>query len=138
MAIRVETDKGLDVQMTSMIDCIFLLIIFFLVSSQMKKVEKELPVNLPDSAAALNVKAAPDMIVVGIDNNGSFYIGGEPVGYEALQTKLREAAAANPDRRIRIDGDESAPFSSLVHIFDICQFEGLTNVGINTRVERGR
>lgn len=137
MAINVDSDKGLDIQMTPMIDCIFLLIIFFLVSSQMKKLEKELPVSLPESAAALQVKASPDLLVIGIDRNGSYYIAGEPVGYEALQRKLREAAV-NPAQRIRIDGDEAAPFSSLVHIFDLCQFEGLTNIGINTRVERNR
>lgn len=136
MGVQLDQDEEVDVQMTPMIDCVFLLLIFFLVSSQMKKIEKELPITLPDSAAAMNVKASVDLLTIGVDNEGNFYMGGEPVGLEALHGRLTEAAMTNPAQRIRIDGDEFAPFKSLVHIFDICQFAGLRNVGINTRVTR--
>lgn len=139
MPIRIENEEEtVDVQMTPMIDCVFLLLIFFLVSSQMKKIEKELPVELPESAAALNVKASDDMLVVGIDATGRFYLGAEPVSMETLRTRLHETALADPHQRIRIDGDRLAPFQSLVHILDICQFEGLRNVGVNARVEGRR
>ena len=47
MAIRQEDESAVEVQLTPLIDCVFLLLIFFLVSSQLKKVEKRLEVDLP-------------------------------------------------------------------------------------------
>ena len=47
MAIKQEEEASVEVQLTPLIDCVFLLLIFFLVSSQLKKVEKRLEVDLP-------------------------------------------------------------------------------------------
>jgi len=115
---------------------VFLLLIFFLVSSQMKKVEKELPVDLPEAAAAINVKASADMLVIGIDAAGRYHLGAEPVSREALRTRL-QSAAATPGQRVRIDVDRAAPSQSLVHILDECHFNGL-RAALNTRVENRR
>ncbi|MCL1887461.1 MAG: biopolymer transporter ExbD [Kiritimatiellaeota bacterium] len=139
MPIRTEfDDEGADIQMTPMIDCVFLLLIFFLVSSQMKKVEKELQVDLPDSLAALNVKASADMLAIGIDAAGRIHLGAEPVSRETLRLRLQAAAAANPNQRVRIDGDRAAPFQALVSVLDECHFLGLNNIGINSRIEANR
>ncbi len=136
MPIRTELEEeAVDVQMTPMIDCVFLLLIFFLVSSQMKKVEKELPVQLPESVAAISVKASAKMLIIGIDAAGRIYLGAEPVSREALRTRLQNAAAENPGQRVRIDGDRNAPFQSLVNVLDECHFLGLNNIGVNARIE---
>jgi len=135
MAVRIEDDDTVEVAMAPLIDCVFLLLIFFLVATTMKKIEKELPVELPTSGAAVTAEVTDSLVVVGIDRNGSFYLGSEPVGIEALHAKMREAAATNPNGRIRIDGDRDAPFQSLVHLLDLCEFEGLGNVGIHARRE---
>ena len=136
MPVRSSLDDETDeIMMAPLIDCVFLLLIFFLVSSQMKKVEKELPVDLPEAMTALNVKASANMLVIGIDASGRYYLGAEPVSREALRTRLQNAAAVNPRQRVRIDGDRSAPFQSLVNILDECHFVGLNNIGINARIE---
>ncbi len=134
MAVRIEDNDTPEIQMTPLIDCVFLLIIFFLVSSQMKKVEKELPVRLPEAHATVAVKATPDLVTIGIDAFGRVYLGSEPVGNEGLRARLRAAAADSPGRRVRICGDVEAPFRSIVHVLDVCQAEGVRIVGINTRV----
>lgn len=138
MAVRTDDDDAVDVQMTPLIDCVFLLIIFFLVSSQMKKLEKELPVKLPEASATVAVKASADLVTVGIDAYGRIYLGSEPVGNEGLRAKLREVSAQGLGQRIRISGDVDAPFRSIVHVLDTCQAEGLRVVGINTRVSSSR
>ena len=136
MPVKSQLDDETDeIMMAPLIDCVFLMLIFFLVSSQMKKVEKELPVELPESVAALNVKAAANMLVIGIDAAGRIYLGAEPVSREALRTRLQNAAALNPGQRVRIDGDRAAPFQSLVNVLDECHFVGLNNIGINARIE---
>ena len=121
--------------MTSLLDCVFLLLIFFLVSSQLKKVEKELPITLPEANLTHSVKATPDLITVSVDANGQLFVNSKPVGAFGLRSALRDAAKENPERRIRINGDVFAPFRSIVQVLDTCQGEGLTVVGIHTATD---
>ena len=135
MAIRFDEEEHVEVQMTSLLDCVFLMLIFFLVSSQLKKVEKELPITLPEANLTHSVKATPDLITVSVDANGQLFVNSKPVGASGLRSALRDAAKENPDRRIRVNGDVFAPFRSIVQVLDTCQGEGLTVVGIHTATD---
>ncbi len=130
MRVDLGEDDGVEVQMVPLIDCVFLLLIFFLVATTLRKIERELPIELPQSAAAMDVAQVEGRLVISLDSIGGIHIGGEPVTLSALHKRLRAAAARNPDQRIRIDGDRRAPFQAVVHIVDLCQFEGLTRVSI--------
>lgn len=138
MAVKYDEDDHVEVQLTSMLDCIFLLLIFFLVSSQLKKVEKELPIELPEANVVKTVKATPDLISVSVTAKGELFVNGKPVGSAGLRSALRAAAEENPDRRIRLNGDVYAPFRSIVQVLDTCQGEGLTVVGIHTASDIGK
>ncbi len=132
MAVKYEEDEKPEVSLTSMMDCIFLMLIFFLVSSQLKKIEKEVPIELPTANVAKDVKATPDLITVSVDAKGELYVNSKPVGAAGLRSALTKAKAENADRRIRINGDIYAPFRAVVQVLDICQQEGLNVVGIHT------
>jgi len=138
MRLDLEEGENPEVQMAPLIDCVFLLIIFFLVSTTMKKHEKELDLRLPESAAAIERPRPGDLFVIGIDRAGHYYIGSQPVGLQMLHDKLKEVAHENKHRRVRIAGDLATPFQHIVHVLDLCQFEGLQNVGIHTRDERDK
>ncbi len=131
MSVKYDVEEQPEIQLTSMMDCIFLMLIFFLVSSQLKKVEKEMPVELPEANVAVSVKAPPDLLKISVTSKGEHYVNGKPVGPAGLRAALR-AAAGNPDRRVRLDGDIYAPFRSIVQVLDTCQQEKLTVVGIHT------
>lgn len=135
MAVKYEEEEHVEIQMTSMMDCIFLMLIFFLVSSQLKKVEKELPIELPLANTTRDVKATPDLITVSVNARGELFVNSKPVGDAGLKNALANAAKENPDRRIRINGDVFAPFRSIVQVLDTCQGEGLTVVGIHTATD---
>ena len=132
MAAKYDEDEKPQVQLTSMMDCIFLMLIFFLVSSQLKKIEKEVPLELPVADATVDVKATPDLVTVSVDAKGDLYVNSRPVGPAGLRAALQDAARENPGRRIRIDGDVFAPFRSIVQVLEASRHEGLTVVGIHT------
>ena len=132
MAVKYEEDEKPEVSLTSMMDCIFLMLIFFLVSSQLKKIEKEVPIELPTANVAKDVKATPDLITVSVDAKGELYVNSKPVGAAGLRSALMKAKTENADRRIRINGDIYAPFRAVVQVLDVCQQEGLNVVGIHT------
>ena len=132
MAVKYEEEEHIEIQMTSMMDCIFLMLIFFLVSSQLKKVEKELPIELPRANTTRDVKSTPDLITVSVNAKGELFVNSKPVGDAGLKNALANAAKENPDRRIRINGDVFAPFRSIVQVLEASRHEGLTVVGIHT------
>lgn len=133
MRVKFEDDEQVEVQMAPLIDCVFLLLIFFLVATTLKKIDKELPLDLPVAAASVSKQVIDKMTIVSIDKDGNFYLGSDPVGQGYLAKKLHEVAADSPNSRIRIDADRDAPMWAAVQILDICNFENLKNVGIKTK-----
>ena len=71
---RLERDSSIELSMTSMIDVVFLLLIFFLVSSRFSEEERELDLNLPSVTEALPASAQLDELVVNIDAEGRYFI----------------------------------------------------------------
>jgi biopolymer transport protein ExbD len=132
MAIQHDDDAPVEVQLTPLIDCVFLLLIFFLVSSQLKKVEKRLEIELPEAHVAKSYKQTPDIISVGVNASGKLFVNARAVGAGGLLAALREAKAAAPGRRVVLDGDMHAPFRAVVQALDACAMEGLEVAGIHT------
>jgi len=64
MRVRLEDDEQVEVQMAPLIDCVFLLLIFFLVATTLKKIDKELPLDLPEAAAAVSKQVVDDMTII--------------------------------------------------------------------------
>lgn len=126
-----DEEPALD--MTPMIDCVFLLLIFFLVATTMKKIDKELPLTLPDSEASVEVQQPKSYHIIGLDVDGGHHLDGVPLGVGQLQRDLRNLAGTEPDVKIRLDVDRQAPFQKVMEILDILRFEELENVSINTR-----
>jgi biopolymer transport protein ExbD len=137
MRVRKQEEEPFEIMLIPMIDCMLVIIIFFLVATTLKNTERELPLELPESAAAIGVQQAPDTMVVGLDKEGRTFLGTdarvEPVDRNSLHQRIREAARANPAQRVRIDCDRDTRFEDFVHLVDLCQFEGLKNIGIHTR-----
>ena len=133
--MRIDMDDGSDiaVDMGPLIDCVFLLLIFFLVSSTMKKPELEVPVDLPEAAISAEESVDREVTLLTINREGQFYVDGAPVGQSELHRRLKEIGQLNPQLHIRIDVDRDAPSRKLVQLLDLCAFEGLGNYAIHTR-----
>lgn len=132
MSIHTEEEDQAEVSMSPLIDCVFLLLIFFIVSTMTKKQNKDIDVSLPVSSSAEKLIPSNQELVIGIDLEKSIFFEGEPITLNGLHAELRKIGVAEPDRRIRLDADEKASLSRVVEILDLCQFNNLTNVGIRT------
>ena len=128
-----EGEEAVDLQMTPFIDCVFLLLIFFLVAAVLKKVHHELDLDLPDAGAAVAAKSPDDMLIFSVTRDGKILVGEEVMTKSLLHKRLRAAGTANPEQKIRIDADRDTAFRHIVYLMDLCQFEGLKNVGVRTR-----
>lgn len=142
MRIRKPDDEPFEIMLIPMIDCMLVIIIFFLVATTLKNKQQELPLQLPDASAALTVVQPPDVFVIGVDKTGKVYLGSdsfmEPADNERLHRELRQLAQTSPARKIRIDADRAVRFEEVARVVDLCTFEGLRNVGLHTRGEKAR
>lgn len=121
-----------EISMSPLIDCVFLLLIFFLVSTMTKVKSKDISVDLPTSTSAIKMPADDKQAILGLDKAGNFYWEGQPSSTNFLLEKLRDISISTPERRIRIDMDKDTPFGRFVQVMDACQFYNLSNIGIRT------
>lgn len=139
MRINLGEDEAPEIGLIALIDCIFFLLMFFMVATSFKhqdtqKKEKSLPIVLPTSMLSLDqAGAVPERLIIGVGQAGQFYVDGAEISTQRLHERLRKEARANPARQIRIDGDRRTAYQHIVHALDLCQLEGLTNIAMHTR-----
>lgn len=138
MRIELQDEDSLDVPMAPLIDVVFLLLIFFLVASQLKEVKRELKLELPEATAAADVVVPDDLFIIAIDRGGQTYIGSEPVTTTVLLDQIRQRAAERPDLRVRIDADRETAYHNVIRVLNELQFHGYNNVGLQVQQEPQR
>ena len=134
------TTKEPEIGLIALIDCIFFLLMFFMVATSFKqqegqKKEKDVTIPLPTSQASLvrAEAATTEPLVLTVDAQGAVYIANQSSRCRPCTTGCRDEAAKNPARPIRLDGDRRTPYQHIVHVLDLCQFEGLTQVSLHTK-----
>ena len=139
MRVDLGDDEQPEISLIALIDCIFFLLMFFMVATSFKLQEAANQdqlqrIRLPKADVAFAAAdAAPAPFVIGIDAEGQLLQDDEPVSLERLREQLHEIARTDRQRLIRIDGDQRTSLQQLVHVLDLCQFEGLTQIAVRTR-----
>lgn len=134
-----DNDDDVRVQMEPLIDCMFLLLIFFLVATTLKKIEETLDIEIPRADAAVQAPVEDDALVISLDRNGVFYIGADPVTPGALLNRIKkEHNESKGLRKVKIHGDRKVPFQSVVEVFELCKIGRLNNIAIHVNDFEGR
>ncbi len=137
MQFNTEEEENPELNMAPMIDAVFLLLIFFLVATMLKKDDKTVEeIALPVSKSSLELAPDESILMLGVDASGNLYYEGDDTSIQVLRDRLDSVARTEPDRRIRLDVDEEAPSFRVVELLDHLQFIGLRNVGVRTFHER--
>lgn len=136
MKIRLQTESDPEISISPLIDCVFLLLIFFLVATMTKVKDKDIAIDLPSSTSAVKMRPDDKQVVVGIDQHDQLYWDGQLCSTNFLHQNLRDLGLVDTGKRLRVDLDRGASFGRFVQVMDACQFHNLTNVGIRTYDKR--
>lgn len=122
MPIQLNKGRALDsLNLTPLIDVVFLLLIFFLVATQFSQDDQQLPIKLPSARNALPMTVVPEELVVNIGADGSYMVRGERVQAERLEAILAQSVADNPvQQTVILRGDRRTEFQSVVTVIDMC------------------
>ncbi len=120
------------IELTPIIDMVFLLLVFFLVASTLNQTEREMQIALPEAESAGPISLALRELVVNVRADGSISVGGRDVSSDELRTIVRERVAGNPDQKVTIRGDQAASYQAVAHVLDICKASGVAEPFLDT------
>ena len=129
---RKESIQAIDI--TAMIDMVFILLIFFMVSTTFVK-DMKLDLNRP--AASTAVTASTKAIRLYIDSNGDTYLDGESVQIWVIQSRLRDQLKTMTSKSVLVITDDGVPAGRLVEVVDQARLAGANDVGVATVAEAG-
>ncbi len=130
---------GTSINMTPMIDVVFLLIIFFLVSSHMAKQENNVQLDLPNALSGMDDLVERDTLVVNILPSGTWRVAGIDVEEAALVAALRRGQMAAPaPLRLKIRTDKTAAYQHIEPVLRIASDLGIGDIVFSVYEERRR
>lgn len=139
--VKKKPRVGYKLDMTPMVDVAFLLLIFFMSTTQFKAPET-VPINLPSSHSDVKLPEADVLILsVSKDNVVLWKVGQQPeasIGIAELEKAIIDARIRNPKLRIAIKADQLADFGTVNDVMDILQRTGNTRFNLVTMLEEDK
>ncbi len=122
-----DDDRDDGINLTPMIDVVFLLLIFFLAATTFAREEVALDLRLPEAKSG-QPGTQGKQLVVNVLADGRLSVEGRDVTMEALRQKLAAAAARDRDQQVVVRGDQQAQFGLGLQVLDACRLAKITKV----------
>ena len=133
MNLKPDREDNIELNLTPLIDVVFLLLIFFMVSTTFEK-QSKLKLQLPDSSAVAEVQDQKS-ITIGIDAKGHYYINDRQVvntSLDTLKIALEKITNGKKDMLVILKADAKTPHQSVVTAMDAAGQLGLVKLSIAT------
>lgn len=132
MRIRSSSTESSEViNMTSLLDVMFILIIFFLITTTFKQLEVDRRVELPvDQRNQALANKAGDVVVINIRKSGAYVIMDKPVTEEMVVKTMKQAVEKRPEVKVMIRADKESKHLYLANILSICKYVGVKETNI--------
>jgi biopolymer transport protein ExbD len=129
-----QHDEAPALNLTSMIDVLFLLIIFFMVATKFDEMERNIEVAVPEVAQAGEATPPARSMVVSVLADGGVELDGTSLTLSELTARLAAARTPLTEPTVIIRGDASCPFQHVASALGACQQAGISDLGITVRI----
>ncbi len=130
---RPANQNEAEINLTPIIDMVFLLLIFFLTATKFADVERDISIKPPSARDNRPITAIPQEIVVNIAWDGRLLVAGKERGLEDLDRLLELAVRDNPRQAVVIRGDKNAIIQYAVDVLTLCEKHGVERTYLTTR-----
>jgi biopolymer transport protein ExbD len=134
MPLKLQHDETPALNLTSMIDVLFLLIIFFMVATKFDEMERNLQVAVPRVSQADEGPSPRQPLVVSVSADGRTELDGEAVTLEELTARLTAVRNGSGEPSVIIRGDAKCAFQDVASALAACRQAGIAELGITVRI----
>ncbi len=135
MAKRSRSNEEITINLTPMIDVVFLLVIFFMVGTKFSESESRINVSVPAVGPMNAISRVPDERVVELTTDGVVLLDGEAVSQEQLAQTLTQQYAAYPDLKVVVRADGSGSLQGFAETVHLVRAAGVQQIGIAVKSE---
>ena len=135
MNFKARRKEDIDINLTPLIDIVFLLLIFFMVSTTFER-KSAIHVTLP-KASQESTGSVSEVIQIAINARGQVYVGGRALAdarHATIREALREALGDREAVPVLIDADAAASHQSVIRVMDSARRLGLFKITFGTQV----
>ncbi|MGD8860991.1 MAG: biopolymer transporter ExbD [Myxococcales bacterium] len=129
-----KTSGKQDIDISPLIDMVFILLIFFMVTTTFVK---DMKVELERPGAASASRASSKSLRVAIDSSGNVFVDGTGVRPWMVQSRVRDFLKSSTSKSVLVITDRRVPAERLVEVVDQCRLAGAADVGVATEKEAG-
>lgn len=124
-----ESEEELGLNLTSLIDVIFLLLIFFMVTTTFIDPSKKLDLQLPKAkAASAEAKSVPVTIEMG--KGGKILLNGKRVNLKSLESRLNILGKQSGKKTAIVRADRRLDYGRVVRVLGLCRASGFRDIGV--------
>jgi biopolymer transport protein ExbD len=128
MRFRKRGEEDYSINLPSMTDIIFLLLIFFMVATVLKDSTRRLDVQLPEARGGQAAEARRLTIEMAAD--GAISLDGELVTQEQLEQQLQPTGATEGQRSVVIKADKRLAYGRVIEVMGLCQGAGVADIAV--------
>lgn len=131
-----DVDSRASIELTPLVDMVFLLLIFFLVATTFHQEEREMQIALPYAKASGPISANLREIVINVDREGQIILAGRVATPDELRELIEQRVEVNPEQKVAVRGDRTTAYSNVVRVLDICKAAGIQEPFLDTVLEQ--
>lgn len=114
-----------DINITPFVDIVLVILIIFMVTSQVVNAREDIPVTLPEAASGEPVEEQTSLAVM-ILPDGGLQLDGLPTDLDGLRARLASERSAGREVTCLLSGDRDARHGAVVDVLDVIRLEGVT------------
>jgi biopolymer transport protein ExbD len=134
MPLKTHTDELPSMNLTSMLDVLFLLIIFFMAGTKFAEMERKIALRVPQVSDHGALTAAPEKRIVNIYQDGQITLDRQLVTLDELRARLSAARSQYKDLGVLVRGDATGAFQNVAQVLNACKQAGINELAISVRV----
>lgn len=127
-----NVQQGAELELAPMIDVVFLLLIFFIVTWQFARFERDMDISVPAAEEAEDTDRQTGEIIVNVRDDGTIILNGRTVSEAELLSKLEAISETYPDQAVILRGASEANFQAIINVLDEIKKAGIWNVAFAT------
>jgi biopolymer transport protein ExbD len=134
MPLKTHQDDLPPINLTPMIDIVFNLIIFFMVSTRFTEMERTVDLSVPQVSDTSKLTETPKSRSINVYRDGRITLDAEPVTLPQLADRLAASHRQHHQVDVVVRGDADAPFQNVAAVLTACGNAGISEMGISVRL----